>query len=124
MASISQNTAAEINQKAEEHGETFAEIGVTKSQLRNIYGAVRRARNELEYEDDGSVEQARSSLQLLKPKLAYAAARDDEMEQVKQSVLDLMDEFNVFDGDDEQLAAFFETMEGIVAYHAYYHEEG
>lgn len=120
MSEITPQMAEDIDSRAEKHGEQFAKNGVTKSQLRQIYGAVRRAKNELEHEND--VEQAQSSLQLLKPKLAYAAARDDDMEQVRDAVLELMDEYDVFSGDRDQLAVFFEAMEGIVAYHAYYEE--
>jgi CRISPR-associated protein Csm2 len=118
--SITPSDAEKINNYAEERGEDLVEKGVTSSQLRRIYTEIKRAQTQ--YRSDGDAEAAKKQLRLLKPKLAYAASRDDGegMEELKDRIEGLMRKWV---DQEDNLDYFFEVIEAIVAYHQY-HERG
>jgi CRISPR-associated protein Csm2 len=115
---ITVSGAKKIDKYGKKWGKEFAEAGVTTSQLRQIYAEVKRAQTR--YRSDGDTEAARTMIILLKPKLAYAASRHDEMEIVRDRFLALINKQVV--PEDAELTGFFETMEATVAYHQYYQE--
>lgn len=117
-ATIGPSGAGKINNIAEKRGKEFAEAGVTTSQIRQIYAEVKRA--ETQYRSQDETAQARATLLLLKPKLAYTASRHEEMDVVKEFFITLIDKY--VEPDDGNLDLFFELMEAIIAYHRYYTE--
>jgi CRISPR type III-A-associated protein Csm2 len=79
---------------------------ITTSQLRNIFQKVKEA-------------QSRLQLQMIRPLLAYVAARQ-KSEEAKEIVKFLSDLINQVKDDAKQLQNFQYFMEAIVAYHKFY----
>ena len=118
MTQIQEMDAESINEKGESLGEKYANRGVKSHQIRRVYSSVKRAEAEFKSEDK---EEARRTLTLVKPHLAYAASRDDSMQDFMDDVSDLIDDAVEDDGSMEN---FFEIMEAVVAYHSYYSQKG
>lgn len=78
---------------------------ISASQLRNIFYDVRKV-------------QKVSELYMIRPKLAYAAGRSDK-DEVKE-VMVLFDELIAQVKTQEQLKAFQDFFEAIIAYHKFY----
>ncbi len=96
---------------------------LTTSQIRNIFGTVRRI--AMNWPENASEEQARRAhrdLLLLKPKLAYQAKREGErkgrgvemLRQVLDPAIDLVE------GRRERFQNFVDFFEAILAYHKAY----
>lgn len=60
-----------VNEWAENTGRFMAENGLTSSKIRNIYGEIKRIQM-------GGFDKEKSSFYLLKPKVAYAYAREEK----------------------------------------------
>ncbi|RRJ30246.1 type III-A CRISPR-associated protein Csm2 [Halocatena pleomorpha] len=121
MTTLTPEQVRKIDNTGERLGKRFAENDVSTSQLRKVFGEIKRAENEFKFEDD--TEQAKQTLFLIKPHLAYAAARKEEMQDVKDEISRFMD-LVVGDCSDEDMEIFFRIMEATVAYHSYYTEVG
>lgn len=78
--------------------------GLTTSQLRNVYSKILEAETPVE-------------LQLLRPNLAYVAARNDKMEAKK--VMAFVDYLIQQVDSTEKQKSFNKVLEAIVAYHKY-----
>jgi len=81
--------------------------GITTSQLRNIFSQIRAGKP------------TNQSLQLIRPKLAYIAARQATKEA--QEVVDFFENIVSEIQSDEQAPHFVAFFEAIVAYHKLYH---
>jgi CRISPR type III-A-associated protein Csm2 len=115
----------QIDQTAEEHARKYHDQDVKTSQLRQVYGEVKRAQSEFRQQGSGTsanqaVDKARTILYLLLPHLTYAAGRQEEMVEFTNDVRGWI--YHAVDGDKAGLKKFFELMEAIVAYHKYYTE--
>ncbi|MFC7193133.1 type III-A CRISPR-associated protein Csm2 [Halocatena marina] len=117
MTTLTSEQAQKVNNTGDRIGEMFVEQGVSTSQLRKVYGEIKQAENEFKFED--SPEQAKRTLLLLKPHLAYAAARKENMSVVNKKISNLIDPV-IKNNSSEEMELFFRLMEAIVAYHAYY----
>jgi len=120
MNEISLSATKKIDRVAQDYAEEFVNAGISTNQLRRIYSEVKRAENEFKFDDDS--EKARRTLVLIKPQLAYAASRTEEMERVNEVVSEYLDK--AVNGSASNMEAFFSLMEAIVAYHAYFEETG
>lgn len=90
---------------AEQLGTKLAR-GLKTSQIRKIYGAVKK----IQMSDDFQ----RKDLVMLKPKLAYAAARNDAVSDLKDALTQAIDRV----GDDrERFQNFVDFFEATLAYH-------
>ena len=101
---------ATLVKAAEQHGQQLAR-NLTTSQIRNIYGAVKKMQMR-----GGLVDTHK--LLMLKPKLAYAAKRHgggvETLKDVLTQAIDLV-------GDDSQkFNRFVDFFEAILAYHRAY----
>ena len=94
---------------ADKLGESLAR-NLTTSQIRNIYGAVKKMQMK---EFDAH------KFAMLKPKLAYAAkrARSQGADRLKD---ELTAAINVVGSDAEKFPRFVDFFEAILAYHKYY----
>jgi CRISPR-associated protein Csm2 len=129
---ITEDDPERLVQVAEDLGKYLADIGLTTSQIRNIFGTARRLQadwlrpryeeSELE-ESELIVEKrhaARRQLVLLKPKLAYQAQR---MPPVKPLADWLVEGINwVIENDDPKeqyfrFTRFMDFFEAVLAYH-------
>lgn len=99
---------------------------VTTSQLRNVFEEVKRI--QIAVEGAKSFEDVQSDILLLRPKIAYNAAR--VMSKTRESRIDAFRKFaetallEVTKNDDkekrEKYKRFCQLMEGIIAYHKVY----
>jgi CRISPR type III-A-associated protein Csm2 len=81
--------------------------GLTASQLRNVYGKVLDAKNLL-------------ALQLIRPNLAYVAARNKDIKAKK--VMAFIDFLIQKVDEPEKHKSFNKVLETMVAYHKYYYQ--
>lgn len=119
MTTLTPEKARKVDVKGKRNGKKFYNEGVSISQLRKIYGEIKQAESKFRLDNDH--EQAKQTLLLLKPHLAYAAARHDEMETVHEELSKYIDSAVK---NDDQMELFFRLMEATVAYHAYYDKKG
>jgi len=108
---------------AQRWGEYLANINLTTSQIRGIFGQVRQIEMNWppDIDDPERARRAERDLILLKPKLAYQAQRDAEknkntkpvreLEQILSPAIDLVQ------GDRENFQRFVDFFEAILAYH-------
>ena len=96
--------------EAEQQGQQLAR-NLTTSQIRNIYGAVKKMQMK-----GGELDTHK--LLMLKPKLAYAAKRHgggvDALKDVLTQAIDLVGK------DKEKFSRFVDFFEAILAYHKFY----
>lgn len=114
--------AEELVKQADALGASLARP-LTTSQIRNIFGTVRRI--EMNWPENASDEQARKAhrdLLMLKPKLAYQAKREGDKKgrgvQMLREVLDPA--IGMVQGERAQFQNFVDFFEAILAYHKYH----
>lgn len=126
---IDPDMAERIDEMAHESAQHLVDKRVTASQVRQVYDKIRQA--QVAYED-GEPDAARTTLILLKSKLAYRDEDDDD-EPLLDIFGGLIDAFaaengsrtryttlaEAIDDDASQLQVLFELAEGIVGYHKY-----
>lgn len=108
----------ELVRLAEEMGEMYQG---NKTQVRKIYNDIKKIQHDwkAKKENDENVDEVLNQLHLLKPKIAYAAARKKNMRKLKE---DLEKIINNLKPKQKDIKNFFELMEAFIAYHAYYSE--
>lgn len=102
--------------------------GIKTNQIRNIYGYISISRNAyktLNLKEGGhTAEEVRDMLIFLKPRLAYAAGRDNKIKDAKIEQFFRSAVNGLEQCDKEKLKGaldkFFKLSEAIVAYHRYY----
>ena len=99
---------------AEKLGEFLAHHyeGISTSQIRNVFGEVRKT--EMEWKRDPEASWAR--LQLLRPKLAYTAKKDNKARAIIFRDVLSTAILNV-EGNSENFQRFVNLFEAILAYH-------
>ncbi len=95
---------------AEEVGRQVKREGLTTSQIRNIYGMVKKMEMRQDMSD------WHHELVMLKPKMAYAAARASG-EGAKTLARVLSEAINAVGSDREMFKRFVDLFEAILAYH-------
>ena len=90
---------------AEDLGKTLKNRGLKTSQIRKIYGAVKKIQMSEDFQ--------RSDLVMLKPKLAYAAARNREVTDLKDALTQAIDQVD----DEKKFKNFVDFFEATLAYH-------
>jgi CRISPR-associated protein Csm2 len=121
-AIITQDEPKVLVDEADRAGKQLAEQKLTKSQIRNIFGTVRQIQSNWPSSPDPKEEKARvRELLLLKPKLAYQAAREPKVKPLAD-VLDLaIDKVTDQPADQRvRFQRFVELFEAILAYHTKY----
>jgi len=106
-------------------GEQLVKHKLTTSQIRNIFGTVRRIEMnwpvspKTDQEDRERIRKAQRELLLLKPKMAYQAKRIRR--KGVQMLTDVLSEaIDFVDGDRERFQNFVDFFEAILAYHKAY----
>ena len=91
---------------AENLGQTLQRRGLKTSQIRKVYGAVKKIQMSKVFQ--------RNELVMLKPKLAYAAARNEAVTDLKDALIQAIDKV----GDDQKkFKNFVDFFEATLAYH-------
>ena len=105
MSEIIENGGEPLVTAAESLGQKLAR-NLKTSQIRKVYGAVKKIQMSDEFH--------RNDLIMLKPKLAYAAARNDAVIDLKDALTQAIDQV----GDDPQkFKNFVDFFEATLAYH-------
>lgn len=102
-------------QCSDRFGRALKERGLKASQIRNIFGAVRRI--EMNWRDDTSAEEQKAAyreLLLLQPKLGYQSER---VKAVKPLANVLTAAIQQVQGDRDRFQRFVDFFEAILAYH-------
>jgi CRISPR-associated protein Csm2 len=100
--------------QAEHIGEQLARP-LSKSQIRNIFGRVRQI--QLNWREEGDRARAYRDLQLLRPKMAYQAARERDVRPLAGVLDHAIQEV----GDSRvRFQRFVDFFEAILAYHTKY----
>lgn len=123
---ILQLDVTELNQIAEDKGRDFVQKhGINTNQVRNIFGAIVKMRNDYDNGKKGEKYQdIRREMILLKPKLAYAAAKQQEkMGPFMDTFTRLIDLVENSKDQEKAASSFFEFFEAVVAYHKFYEEK-
>jgi len=102
--------------------------GVKTNQIRNIYGYISVSRNmfkSMKRQEKGhTMEEVKNTLIFLKPRLAYAAGRDNKIKdkQIDQFFRAAINSLERCEKArlESALDSFFKLSEAIVAYHRYY----
>jgi len=111
---IVEGNSKELVKQAKTIGERLATNGLTTSQIRNVFGAVRQI--EMRGYDDPAQQR---KLLLLKPKLAYIRGKEgnekkqralQDLENVLSPAIDLVE-------NEQHFHNFFDFFEAILAYH-------
>lgn len=92
---------------------------MTTSQIRNVFGAIK----QIEAKGESAGQWEKTAFLMLRPKMAYAAARVTSSNQSSriQQFRDVFDKaHSEVNGDFKRFQRFCQFMEGVVAYHKVY----
>ena len=122
---IAEDEAAELMVRVSQAlGRELARRNLTTHQLRNLFGEIRRIEKEWQQQQQGSEERLDPRiwrrLQLLKPRMAYQAARlrGDAMQPLIEALERAIDRIE----RNSDFRRFVDFFEAIVAYHRFYQE--
>ncbi|WP_038028880.1 type III-A CRISPR-associated protein Csm2 [Thermonema rossianum] len=90
---------------------------VKTNQVRNFFSGVLRIKTD--FAVNRKYEDVRLALLMLKPKLAYAAGRQNKVKSFAEEMTKVV-EATLQAGNEEGLKRFFLFVESVVAYHKYY----
>lgn len=91
---------------AEKLGKTLKKRGLKTAQIRKVYGAVKKIQVSKEFRQNDLI--------MLKPKLAYAAARNPDVTALKEALTQAIDRV---DNSQEKFKNFVDFFEATLAYH-------
>ena len=115
---IHTNDAKTLVEAAKRSGRELADKRLTKAQIRTIFGTVREI--EATWQSAADSPLAMRRLLLLKPKLAYQAARTRQVKPLGEVLEDGIDAVADTNDSEEQLVRFgrfVDLFEAILAYH-------
>ena len=125
MNNLKEMKPDEIVREAEQIAKKLSKDDKLKtSQLRNFYSSITRMRFDRANSGDTISDSLKMELNMLKPKLAYAAGRHPAVRKnfydfIKRAIDDVVDSKY----DPSTIDNFFMLIEGIVAYHKFYGDE-
>ena len=108
IAKVIKEGGESLVQKAQALGEKLAILELKTTQIRKIYSAVKKI-------ERSGFDQ--NKLVMLKPKLAYAAARNDQVTLLKEALTQAIDHINQVEDKKEKFENFINFFEAILAYH-------
>ena len=91
---------------AEKLGEALERRGLKTSQIRKVYGAVKKIQMSKEFRQNDLI--------MLKPKLAYAAAREKAVTDLRDALTQAIDRVG---SDRQKFKNFVDFFEATLAYH-------
>lgn len=112
-------SAVDIDSIAKHQAEEFANR-IKTNQIRNIYGAINQIRNKMRTTKD--LNTVINKIVLLKPKLAYAAGRKQEVELLKDFFTKAINAVINAKDKNKALENFFILSEAVVCYHKFFEE--
>jgi CRISPR-associated protein Csm2 len=109
-------TPSEIEQIAREDGKNFTPIKT--NQIRNVFAHINRMRQD--FRQEGWTPGLERNLVMLKPRLAYAAGRQQVVKPLNERFSQAIDGVLASTDRKKAIQNFFDLVEGIVAYHKFY----
>lgn len=119
--------AVDLDDYADKSARAYERIKT--NQMRNIYGIIVRMKKDWEKEKDKvkGFAEIKRSLVLLKPKLAYTAARGSgELRTFKDqytALINLVLKANNVEDQAKAVENFFDICEAVIAYHKFYSKQ-
>jgi CRISPR-associated protein Csm2 len=110
----------EIIKIADSKGKQFKNNSIKANQIRNFYSAVVSIKKKVENMEEFNFEEIKTDILLLKPKIAYAAGRKNEVKPFKDFVDDVVNATINSTNYKKATENFFNIMESVVAYHKFY----
>lgn len=109
-------TPSLIEQIAREDGKTFTPIKT--NQIRNVFAHINRMRQD--FRQEGWTPGLERNLVMLKPRLAYAAGRQQVVKPLNDRLSQAINGVLASEKKEKAIQNFFDLVEGIVAYHKFY----
>jgi CRISPR-associated protein Csm2 len=109
-------TPSLIEQIAREDGKNFTPIKT--NQIRNVFAHINRMRQD--FRQEGWTPGLERNLVMLKPRLAYAAGRQQAVKPLNERFSRAIDGVLASTDRKKAIQNFFDLVEGIVAYHKFY----
>jgi len=109
---------SELVDFAEQKAIQMVKSGLTRSQIRSIFTEVRRI--ESLWENDARKGDALRRLNMLKPKLDYQTSREEKVRDLRNVLIEAINEVNSAKEGEEQdrcFKRFVDLFEAILAYH-------
>lgn len=122
---IVEGNAVVLVNKAQAFGAKLAQGRLTKTQIRNVFGEVRKIEAQWsapkgESDETQSAQENIRRLLLLKPRMSYQAARQSQTRELMEVLADAIDKVVEIDELPEQrkrFGYFVDFFEAILAYH-------
>jgi CRISPR-associated protein Csm2 len=114
---IADRNATILVEQASSFGAALQTAGLTKSQIRGIFGRVRQIKGSWDSQD---TQRSMRQVLLLKPRLAYQAAREPKVRPLAKVLtygIDSVANGKTPDEQKERFSAFVDLFEAILAYH-------
>ncbi|MDE3090845.1 MAG: type III-A CRISPR-associated protein Csm2 [Chloroflexota bacterium] len=114
---MADESGAELVAFAQQTADALVNQNLTRSQIRTIFTEVRQI--EAMWDKATGKSEAVRRLSMLKPKLAYQAARSNTVNLLRDVLSDAIDEVikAPANNQDDRFARFVELFEAILAYH-------
>lgn len=109
-----------IEKIAREQGEKFFQLRIKINQIRNFYSTVAKIRNDFHLKSKKFSDEIRRELIMLKPKLAYAAGKNQEVRPFQELFDEAISGIINSKNPAKALENFFFLAEAVVAYHKYF----
>lgn len=119
-ADFSELDPESLEKIAREQGEKFVRLRIKTNQIRNIYSTVSKIRNDFHLKSKTFSEEIRRELIMLKPKLAYAAGKNEEVRPFQELFDEAISGITSSKNPAKALENFFFLAEAVVAYHKYF----
>lgn len=116
---LAEVSAAKINEVANEYGKNFAQK-IKTNQIRNIFSHINSIKTKFRNKGNIYSDEIETSLILLKPKLAYAAGRQEKVSEFQKFMFEIIDTVVNSKERKKAIENFFDLVEAIVAYHKFY----
>lgn len=117
---IQDGNAETLVNTAQRFGRELKDDGLTKSQIRNIFGEVRQIEADWQSADSENAASNKRRLLLLKPRMAYQRVRVRQTESLMSVLTEAIDIVATAQNPKEQherFRYFVEFFEAILAYH-------
>ncbi|RMG42831.1 MAG: type III-A CRISPR-associated protein Csm2 [Methanobacteriota archaeon] len=108
-----------INELARKEGEKFARR-IKTNQIRNVFSTVEKIRSDFKREKFKVTDEIRRELIMLRPKLAYAVGRNEEVKPFQELFDEAIEKVLESQNPADALKNFFFLAEAVVAYHKYF----
>ncbi len=116
---LAEISASKIDEWANEKGSEYAR-SIKTNQIRNVFSHINLIKTKFRNNNNAYNDEIETSLVLLKPKLAYAAGRQNQIKPFQRFMFEIIDSVVRSKHPEKAIENFFYLVEAIVAYHKFY----